>query len=347
MNLGLLYVPSQDEIYLRGQRSRIEKLQKAAEAIGIQCILLAPPHAGAMLANLRQKNPDVVFSISDEIAGENGSTQNVHQILEEVKLPYIGSASDSLRLCRSKPALKEAMQKDGIATPEFIHLRQPLSSPDLHTRLSRLTDYPYIVKPASLGNSTGIGTQSVCRDLDALLARIEEYPLQFGDILVEKYLGECADFREFTVAMIGTPPRALLLPVEVRFKEAAIHRAITREDKDRHRTITLPVRDEALHRQLAITAGQVFQTARTRDYARCDILFGGRRLQVIEVNGQPMIPDLWFEACTAGADLSAEQTLYAILFTGLSRLQLHYPWLKIPSTLVDCLPDSSVKILRA
>lgn len=346
MKLGWLYIPSQDEIYLRGQRSRIEKLQNAAEAVGIQSASLTPHNSIEMLTDLKQVNPDVVFSISDEITGENGTIQNVHQILEAANIPYIGSASESLKLCRSKPALKAALQKNGIATPEFVHLQHPCSSVDLHAKIGKLRDYPYIVKPASLGNSAGIAPGCMCHDLDSLVTRIEMCLPRYGDILVEKYLGLFPDFQEFTVALIGNPPRAMQLPAEVRFKEAGIHRAITREDKDRHRTVALPVRKKVLRHQLATIAGKVFQIARMRDYARCDILLGGGLLQVIEVNGQPMIPDLWFEACAAGADLNGEQTLQAILFAGLSRLQVHHAWLKIPAALSKRLAESTVNILR-
>jgi len=81
----------------------------------------------------------------------------------------------------------------------------------------------------------------------------------------------------------------------------------------------VPVNDPILRCELIAFASQAFLSAGVQDYARCDILAAEGRYYAIEINGQPMLPDKWFDACAAGAGLTQAAYLQAILNSALNR----------------------------
>ena len=144
----------------------------------------------------------------------------------------------------------------------------------------------------------------------------------YPEILVEHYLGEDPELREFTVAMIGNGRERLNLPAEIFLLSEHSSRIITTADKNLHKTRALPVEDPGLRLKLANLADRVFKVVEVRDYARCDILFSRGKMHVIEVNGQPMLPDMWFDACATSAGLNRRDYLLAILEVALARYRL-------------------------
>ena len=86
--------------------------------------------------------------------------------------------------------------------------------------------------------------------------------------------------------------------------------------------------------------------AGARDYARCDVILEGGVLEAIELNGQPMVPDSWFEACAADAGLDAAQYLRAIVFAGMARVSREgQAFVGMPAQLAASLPAAVMKRL--
>lgn len=119
--------------------------------------------------------------------------------------------------------------------------------------------------------------------------------------------------------MIGNPPHRFILPVEIKVATKHPYRIITTSDKTQHKTLAIPVDDPSLSSKIKHLAEQVFDTIEARDYARCDVLYANGKLQVIEVNGQPMIPDKWFDACAKTIGMNRREYCLAIFYSGISR----------------------------
>jgi hypothetical protein len=49
------------------------------------------------------------------------------------------------------------------------------------------------------------------------------------------------------------------------------------------------------------------------------MLYANGKLEVIEVNGQPMIPDMWFDACAQTIGMNRRDYCLAIFYAGLKR----------------------------
>lgn len=270
--------------------------------------------------------PDIIFCAPDHLpetgrssleSGIEPPRVNVHSWLERRGIPYVGSPPDVIELALSKTALKDKWMMDGISTPAYRSIDS--SSEFSSIEASSLPPFPCIVKPADAGNSRGITKDSVVFDMKSLEKAVAILRGSFGHILIEHYLGLYPDFREITCACIGNGEERLLMPAELVFLEPARIHVITTEDKDGHKTEALAIENEALREGAVAFAKSALLSAGVRDYSRCDLAFAGGRFWAIEVNGQPMIPDPWFEACAVHAGLDEKRYILAIVRAAIKR----------------------------
>jgi D-alanine-D-alanine ligase len=307
--------------------ARFGRLAFLLSEAGYEAFLEPADSIACLSAAIASFAPDIVFSAADHLpaglpAWDEGApglsrSINVHSWLEDLGIPYVGSPPEVIDLALSKSALKDRWIKAGILTPEFI----AADMRDGGAALAALAaaPLPCIVKPVDAGNSRGIGKDSVAHDraeLAALAARVgREYPA----ILVERYLGEFPDFREFTCACIGNGAARRLLPAEIVFAGATERRIVTTEDKDGLKARARRIGDETLAGEVAAVAAGAFEAAGVRDYSRCDLILAGGKLWAIEVNGQPMLPDPWFQACAEFGGLSEPAYVEAIFAAAIAR----------------------------
>lgn len=289
---------------------------------------------------LHQYKPDLVFSAAYAARDVQGSPHIIHGLLEQEHIAYVGSDKAALALAISKAALKDRWRAAGILTPEYFVVQKARDGIiQGMNAAARAENFPYILKPSKEGNSRGISQKSIVGDAHALREGVFALILTYDEILVEKYLDEDEHLREFTVAMIGNERQKLVLPCEIVLKKSSGYRVITTADKDEHRTQELAVEDQALRSALVTLAEKAFSVAGVRDYARIDILCSSGQLYAIEINGQPMVPDYWFEACARGAGLNTDQYLNAIFLAGIVRnMQNGHPGLQIPGEMAEILP---------
>jgi D-alanine-D-alanine ligase len=263
-------------------------------------------------------HPDIVFCALDHLSDAEGGPVNVHGWLGQRNIPYIGSPPEVIELALNKTALKRKWLADGIATPEFLDLDFSMGPTPIEEGM--LPPFPCIVKPSDAGNSRGITKDSVVFDIQGVKAQIGFLANEFRHILIEHYLGLYPDFREITCACIGNGPERLLMPAELVFlKPEGLH-VITTQDKNRERTKARAMTDEDMREAAKAFAGRVFDSAGVRDYSRCDLVFAGGKFWAIEVNGQPMIPDSWFESCALYAGLDEKAYIAAIIDAANRRL---------------------------
>lgn len=269
------------------------------------------------LGRIDSFHPDLVFSAADHLADEKGEPVNVHAWLESLGLPYVGSPPEVIDLALSKTALKAKWAAVGIATPPWMEIdasTQALSSAEMPSSL-----FPCIVKPEDGGNSRGIYRDSVILAPDRLDAALGRLRGGGKRILVEHYLGLYPDFREITCASLDNGERRLILPAELVFKAKRHIPVITTADKDGETVEARALEDAEMLDAARAFAGKALAATGVRDYARCDLAFAAGRFWAIEVNGQPMVPDPWFEACARGAGLDERGYVEAIVESALER----------------------------
>jgi len=318
---------------------RLNKIIQAVASGGIVCKYLPLRTRKQLLRAIEEEQPDICFSSSYYLTDENNQPVNVHRVLESIHLPYIGSSPQVMELVLSKYSLKVIWEANGIRTPKFMRIVKPFSNAAMNSDLNFLSGFPYILKPDREGNSRGLDDSSIVFDRDSLQSKLNELLEDFDEILIEQYLGNALDIREFTVAMIGNGKSRLLMPAEITLKHKKPLRLVTTVDKDNHLTRAIPVSDIGLKEEIIDFASQAFLTAGVRDYARCDILRADGKLYALEINGQPMIPDKWFEICSSGAGLDNTQYINAIFFAGILRnIASGFKGLKVPESMTNILP---------
>ena len=138
---------------------------------------------------------DVAFLALHGPFGEDGTIQ---AILEQIGLPYTGSAVAASRLGMDKIASKMLFQMKGIPTPEF----GVVDSVDELANTAQLYGYPLVVKPSNQGSSVGV---SIVRDPSALVEAFTSAS-QFGPVIAEKYIKG----REIQAGILGDEPLPLI-----------------------------------------------------------------------------------------------------------------------------------------
>jgi len=151
---------------------------------------------------LKELKPDLVFNIAEGLFGPSRES-HIPTICEILEIPYTGSDPLTLGICLDKSRAKEILAYHRIPTPPFFVVEKGSSLPK-RVRL------PAIVKPLYEGSSKGIKNNSVVRSRRELESRVREIQERYAQpVIVEKFLSG----REFTVGVLGNPPRREILPI--------------------------------------------------------------------------------------------------------------------------------------
>jgi D-alanine-D-alanine ligase len=323
MRIVLFRVPSADPRREAGDAGRETGLAEALRGAGHEVITVASADPRALRALLSRHRPDMAWSSSGRFPSEGAW---IPELLDEAGMPFVGSPGRVLERCLDKAALKEAWREAGIATPPWRVVRAGEGwtglgggeSGSVSGLPGREPGFPLIAKPLAGGNSVGISEKAIFMYQGDIASRLPELLVEQGDLLLEVYLGLARDRREFTVALVGQPSGGLVLPLEIFLPPGHRFPLVSELDKEAHRTIPRPLPEGGFREELVAFARRAFEVAGVRDYARMDLILAEGQLWAIEVNGQPMLPDRWFQACAADAGLG-ESYLTAILEAAIVR----------------------------
>ncbi len=132
---------------------------------------------------------DRVFNMMHGRGGEDGVLQG---ILEVLRIPYTGSGVMASALTMDKLRTKLCWRGMGLATPNWMRLRD---ESDIDTCIAELS-FPVIVKPAQEGSSLGMSRAESRQEL------IEAYKIASG-FDCEVYAEQWVNGDEYTVAVLG------------------------------------------------------------------------------------------------------------------------------------------------
>ncbi|MFT5141850.1 MAG: D-alanine-D-alanine ligase [Rhodothermales bacterium] len=174
----------------------VEALEQAIGALGHDTLRIGTPR------DLLLRGPrgiDAAVNIA-----EGAWTRNregwAPTLLEMWGIPYLGSDALALSLSLDKVYTKELAAAAGLHTPAFASFEagQEVVAP---------AGYPLFVKPRLEGTAKGIRPSSVVHNLAELEAEVAFVTREYGQAaLVEAFI---VGGGEYTVAVVGNPPRAL------------------------------------------------------------------------------------------------------------------------------------------
>lgn len=220
----------------------------------------------ALLDNLTDDPPDVVFPVLHGAAGEDGS---IRDVLELLGVPYVGARPDACRVAWDKPTAKAVVRRAGLRTPESVALPKEvfhdLGAASVLDRIIGRLGLPLFVKPTRGGSALGASVVHEAADLPAAMVGCFAY----GDAaLIERYVSGT----EIAVSVIERNGVPEALPAVEIIAPGRLYDYTARYDAGDTEFVT-PARlsPEAAERATA-TAITAHQALGLRDLSRTDLI---------------------------------------------------------------------------
>lgn len=236
-----------------------------------------------LVARLRDAHrPDAVIVALHGGEGEDGAVQNV---LEMLRVPYVGTDARACRRAWDKPTAKAELARAGIATPDWVVLphstfRELGAQAVLDAMVERL-GLPLMVKPDQGGSALGAQVVREAAELPAAMVGC----LAYGEtVLAERYV----DGVEVSVAVIDGPDGPEALPAVEIVPERGIYDYTARYTAGLT-TFHAPARlDSGTAAALGEVAVAAHRLLGLRDLSRTDaIVDRNGDVQFLEVNVSP------------------------------------------------------------
>ncbi|HEU4656224.1 MAG TPA: D-alanine--D-alanine ligase [Capillimicrobium sp.] len=237
-----------------------------------------------LVARLRELRPDVAFVALHGREGEDGTVQ---ELLEILGVPYTGPGPSSCARCWDKVLAKHLMRDAGIATPDFYAFSQSafkeLGAADALAEIEDRLEFPVVVKPARGGSALGIKFASSAGAVPGALVAAFSYDRK---VMLERYVAGS----DLAVSIVDGQalPIVEAVPVEEEFYDFEARYEIGRT------TFVcpaeLPAAETARAQELALEAWRLFGC---RGVARVDLMRDREsgELSVLEVNSVPGMTD--------------------------------------------------------
>jgi D-alanine-D-alanine ligase len=262
----------------------------------------------SLVRTLRAERPDVVFVAMHGKGGEDGTVQELLEILD---IPYTGSGVQACARAMDKVMAKAVFANAGIATPPAFAFGESafreLGAADALTEIETRLGLPLVVKPAKQGSALGITVAREPSDVPRALMTA----LSFDDhVLLERFVRG----REIAVTVLGTDDPEALPAVEAVLSgdfydfEARYTPGMT------ELVAPADLRPE-LADEVAQTALACYAALGCRGFGRVDMIVDAdERVWVLEINPIPGMTDtsLLPKAATA-AGLSFDEVIERVL----------------------------------
>jgi D-alanine-D-alanine ligase len=159
---------------------------------------------------LADHKPDIVFNLAEQFRDERRMDSHLAGLLELMNIPFTGTGSLGLMLCRNKGLCKQLLSARKIRVPHFIVVPQ-----NRKVHVPKAIRFPLVVKPLLEDGSDGITKSSLVKDEKELMDRSRLVHDKFHQsAIAEEYI----EGQEIYVGVIGNkrlkvlPPRQIFLP---------------------------------------------------------------------------------------------------------------------------------------
>jgi D-alanine-D-alanine ligase len=233
-----------------------------------------------LVGRLRRDRPDVAFVAMHGRDGEDGTVQ---ELLEILGIPYTASGVSACMRCADKVLSKHAMGDAGLPTPDFYSFTETafkeLGAAEALGDIEERLEFPIVVKPADQGSALGIKFARSPADVPAALVAAFSYSHK---VLLERHVHG----RELAVSILGDDPLPVVeaVPREEDFYDFSARYTIGRT------SFVCPAQlGDVLTERTQTLALEVFRLLGCRGFARVDLMLEEDTdgLYVLEVNAIP------------------------------------------------------------
>ena len=181
------------------------RVEDALERLGHDVVAIDA--GNDLIRRLRDERPDVAFVAMHGRDGEDGTVQELLEILD---IPYTGSGVPACVRAMDKVLTKHGLIEAGIPTPEFFAFNQTafreLGAADALPAIEERLAFPIVVKPSSQGSALGIKFARTAADVPSALVSAFSYDAK---VLLERYVKG----RDLAVSILHSPDGPTALPI--------------------------------------------------------------------------------------------------------------------------------------
>jgi D-alanine-D-alanine ligase len=253
------------------------RVEDALERLGHDVVALDVNHD--LISRLRDASPDVAFIAMHGRDGEDGTVQELLEILD---IPYTGSGVLACVRATDKVLAKHLMIEAGIPTPEFFAFSETafreLGAADALPAIEERLDFPIVVKPSSQGSALGIKFARSAADVPAALVAAFSYDSR---VLLERHV----DGRDLAVSILDGEPLPVVeaVPLGDEFYDFEARYEIGRTEFVCPAELPDGVTEQA--QELAL---RTYRLLGCSAFGRVDLMLGGDgELAVLEANPIP------------------------------------------------------------
>jgi D-alanine-D-alanine ligase len=284
------------------------RVEDALERLGHEAMPLEAD--GALVKQLTESRPDVAFVAMHGPGGEDGTAQ---ELLEILGIPFTGPSVAACARCIDKVLAKHEFRSAGIPTPDWFAFNETafreLGAADALGGLEERLGFPLVVKPSRGGSALGIKFAENWFDVPEALVSAFSYD---DRVLLERFV----DGRELAVSVLGNEP----LPIVEAIPEAGdAYDFEARYEIGRTAFVCPAELSSEVASVVTEVALRAYEALGCSGFSRIDLILAANGPQVLEVNAIPGLTDtsLLPQAAEA-AGMSFEQLVEKILDLALA-----------------------------
>lgn len=239
----------------------------------------------------------------------------VSSILEELRIPFVGSGSEAVYNALLKEKAKACFVKDEILTPRFF-----IVSSDEDTNKGFL-GYPVVLKPRGSGCSEGV---SIAHNHDQFEKIVKDLLAEFKQpVIVEEYIGG-KNCREYTVGVLNNDGDRVATFAEIIIPENNGIKLLDEKMKNNQETDKISeVNDSLIKEKLRSIALKTMQSIDGKDVGRVDIRYDGSNFYVLEINLFPGLGDDSYLRRTLNfSDIGFDKLINMIVYGAILRYKM-------------------------
>jgi D-alanine-D-alanine ligase len=265
---------------------------------------------GDLVKRLTAGEPDVAFVAMHGMGGEDGTAQ---ELLEILGIPFTGPGVAACARCIDKVMAKHELRSSGIPTPDWFAFNETafreLGAADALAGLEERLGFPLVVKPSRGGSALGVKFAENWFDVPEALISAFSYD---DRVLLERFV----DGRELAVSVLGAEP----LPIVEAIPNSGDSYDFEARYEIGRTSFVCPAalgKDQAA--SVTETALAAYEALGCSGFSRVDLILAADGPQVLEVNAIPGLTDtsLLPQAAEA-AGMSFEQLVERILDLALT-----------------------------
>jgi D-alanine-D-alanine ligase len=279
------------------------RVEDALERLGHEVVALDV--GGDLVERLSAERPDVAFVAMHGVGGEDGTAQ---ELLEILGIPFTGPGAAACARCMDKSHAKHAIREAGLPTPDWFAFSQTafreLGAADALPRLEQSLGFPLVVKPSRGGSSLGVKFAAGAGEVPQALVSAFSYD---DRVLLERFVSG----RELAVSVLGDEA---LPVVEAIPEQGDSYDFEARYEIGRTRFVCPAQLDAGEQSAVTEAALATYRALGCSGFARVDLILAPDGPQILEANAIPGLTDtsLLPQAAEA-AGMSFEQLVERIL----------------------------------